>query len=87
MKRSKDLGSLSLPRFGPSANRGFAKAYIQALVSEISVSAREIRISGPKAALAHSAAVFAKKGELVPAFAQEWRTGEGEDGHWVILLL
>ncbi|HRJ19899.1 MAG TPA: recombinase family protein [Bryobacteraceae bacterium] len=57
-------------------NRGFAKAYVQALVSEISVSAREIRISGPKAALAHSAVVFAKKGELVPAFAQEWRTQE-----------
>lgn len=57
-------------------NRGFAKAYVQALVSEISVSAREIRISGPKAALVHSAAVFAKKGELVPAFAQEWRTQE-----------
>lgn len=54
------------------ANRGFAKAYIQAFVSEIRVSDREIRITGPKAALAHCAAAFAKKGELVPAFAKEW---------------
>ncbi len=56
------------------ANRGFARAYVQALVSRIEVSEREIRISGPKAAIAHSAALFATKGELVPALAQEWRT-------------
>lgn len=58
------------------ANRGFARAYVQALISRIEVSDREIRISGPKAALAHGAALFAKKGELVPALAQEWRTQE-----------
>lgn len=56
-------------------------------MSEIRVSDREIRISGPKAALAHSAAVFAKKGELVAAFAQQWCTGEGEDGHSFVLIL
>ena len=55
-------------------SRGFARAYVQALVSRIEVSDREIRISGPKAAIARSAALFAKKGELVPALAQEWRT-------------
>ncbi len=55
-------------------NRGFAKAYVQALISEITVSDREIRITGLEAALAQSAAIFAKKGELVPALAQEWRT-------------
>jgi len=44
--------------------------------SHLWVSDREIRISRPKAALAQSAAVFAKKGELVPAFAQEWCTQE-----------
>ncbi len=54
-------------------NRAFARAYIQALVSDVTVSDREIRISGPKAALLHQAALFAAKGELVPTFAKDWR--------------
>ena len=55
-------------------NRAFAKAYIQTLVSKVSVSHDQIRISGPKDAVARQAAAFATKGELVPAFAQEWCT-------------
>ncbi len=55
-------------------NRAFARAYVQALISDVTVSDREVRISGPKAALLHQTAMFAAKGELVPSFAQEWRT-------------
>lgn len=55
-------------------NRAFARANVQALVSDVTVSDREVRISGPKAALLHQTAMFAAKGELVPSFAQEWRT-------------
>lgn len=55
-------------------NRTFARAYVQALISDVTVSDREVRISGPKAALLHQTAMFAAKGELVPSFAQEWRT-------------
>lgn len=55
-------------------NPTFARTYIRALVSDVTVSDSEIRISGPKAALLHQAALFAAKGELVPSFAQDWRT-------------
>ena len=54
-------------------NKALARAYIQALVSEVIVTDTEVRISGPKAALLHQAALFAAKGELVPSFAQDWR--------------
>jgi hypothetical protein len=54
-------------------NPAFARAYIQALVSDVTVSDSVIRISGPKAALLHQAAMFAAKGELVPSFAPDWR--------------
>lgn len=57
-------------------NPAFARAYIQSVVSEVIVSDSEVRISGPKAALVHQAALFAAKGELVPSFAQDWRTRE-----------
>ncbi|MBI1365667.1 MAG: hypothetical protein GC153_06875 [Alphaproteobacteria bacterium] len=53
--------------------RAFARAYVQALISDVTVSDREVRISGPKAALLHQTAMFAAKGELVLSFAQEWR--------------
>ena len=55
-------------------NRAFARAYVQALISDVTVSDSEVRISGPKAALLHQTAMFAAKGELVPSFAREWRT-------------
>jgi site-specific DNA recombinase len=55
-------------------NRAFARAYVQALITDVTVSDREVKISGPKAALLHQTALFAAKGELVPSFAQEWRT-------------
>lgn len=53
-------------------NRAFARAYVQALISEVRVSDSEIKIEGPKAALMQKAATFAASGELVPSFAQEW---------------
>tara|TARA_R110002051_G_scaffold6798_5_gene32289 strand:+ start:9586 stop:9753 length:168 start_codon:yes stop_codon:yes gene_type:complete len=43
-------------------------------VSKIEVGEKQIIISGPKDAIAHQAMSFAASGELVPAFAQEWRT-------------
>lgn len=57
-------------------NRAFARAYVQALISDVTVSDCEVRISGPKAMLLHQTALFAAKGELVPSFAQEWRTSK-----------
>jgi len=57
-------------------SRAFAKAYVQTLVSKVSVGSDQIRISGPKDAVARQAATFATKGKLVPAFAQEWCTQE-----------
>jgi len=54
-------------------NREFARAYVQAIVSDVIVSDEEVRIAGPKAALAQQTAAFAAKGELVPSFAHEWR--------------
>ena len=54
-------------------NRQFAKAYVAALISKIEVGRSEIKIRGPKSALAHQATSFATKGELVHIFAQEWR--------------
>ncbi len=57
-------------------NRAFARAYVQTIVSEVTVSDDEIRIKGPKAALIEQASLFAAKGELVPSFAQQWRTRE-----------
>lgn len=57
-------------------NRAFARAYVQALISDVTVSDREVRISGPKAALLHQTAMFTAKGELVPSFAQVWRTSK-----------
>lgn len=55
-------------------NRAFARAYVQALISDVTVSDREVRIKGPKAALLAQTAAFAASGELVPSFAQQWRT-------------
>jgi hypothetical protein len=92
-ERSRPLDMLSPERveeFGKAVkaalrnpdNRAFARAYIQTLVSEVTVSDDEIRIKGPKAALIEQASIFAAKGELVPSFAQQWRTGAGENGNW-----
>jgi DNA invertase Pin-like site-specific DNA recombinase len=63
-------------------NPAFARAYIQAVVSEVIVSDSEVRISGPKAALLHQAALFAANGELVPSFAQDWRTRSDKTANW-----
>lgn len=55
-------------------NRAFARAYVHGLVSSVTLGDHEIRIEGPKAALLAQTAAFAASGELVPGFAQEWRT-------------
>lgn len=75
------LGDKVVEKFGNAVsqafrnpdNRQFAKAYVRTLVSKIEVGEKQIRISGPKDAIAHQAMSFAESGELVPAFAQEWR--------------
>ncbi|WP_146617220.1 hypothetical protein, partial [Hyphomonas pacifica] len=54
-------------------NRQLAKAYVRTLVSKIEVGEKQIRISGPKDGIAYQAMPYAVSGELVPAFAQEWR--------------
>lgn len=56
------------------SNPTFAKAYLTALISNVSVGKDQIKISGPKGAAALQAWDFAARGELVPGFAQEWRT-------------
>ena len=80
----ESIGAEAVEEFGKAVsaalrnpdNRAFGRAYVQALISDVTVSDKEVRISGPKAALLHQAAMFADKGELVPSFAQEWRTRE-----------
>jgi hypothetical protein len=63
-------------------NRAFARAYVQTLVSEVVVSNDKIRIKGPKAALIEQASIFAANGELVPSFAQQWRTTSDKTANW-----
>lgn len=85
VERSRPLEMLSPERveeFGEAVkaalrnpgNRAFARAYVQTIISKVTVSDHEIRIKGPKAALVEQASMFAAKGELVPSFAQQWRT-------------
>jgi site-specific DNA recombinase len=56
------------------SNPGFARAYLRSLISKIEVANDQITITGSKIALASQACAFAGSGELVPTFAQEWRT-------------
>jgi hypothetical protein len=67
-------------------NRAFVRAYIQTIVSEVTVSDDEIRIKGPKAALVEQAALYSAKGELVPSFAQQWRTMSDRNANWRMAL-
>jgi len=55
-------------------NRAFARAYVETIISEVIVTDDEVRIKGPNAALMQQTTAFAAKGELVPSFAQQWRT-------------
>lgn len=73
-ERVEDFGRAVKAALRNPENRAFARAYIQTLVSEVTVSDREIRIKGPKAALIEQATLFTARGELVPSFAQQWRT-------------
>ncbi len=57
-------------------NRAFARAYVETIIDEVVVTDDEVRIKGPNAALMQQTSAFAARGELVPSFAQEWRTGE-----------
>ncbi|NHK29677.1 recombinase family protein [Parvularcula flava] len=78
------LDDVAIDRFGRAvstalrdrSNPAFAKAYIQSIISDIRVSENEIRISGPKAALLEQASAFSGANQLVPSFAQEWRTSQ-----------
>ena len=54
----------------------FARAYIQTVVSEVSVTLEKVTLPGPNAALLDQTSIRADTGELVPGFAREWRTGE-----------
>jgi len=51
---------------------------MQAIVSDVIVSDEDVRIAGPKAALAQQTAAFAAKGEQAPTFAREWRAAREE---------
>ena len=75
-ERVEEFGSAVKAALRNSENRSFARAYVQAIVSEVTVSDDEICIKGPKAALVEQAALYSAKGELVPSFAQQWRTQE-----------
>ncbi|GJL90912.1 recombinase family protein [Hyphococcus sp.] len=67
-------------------NRSFARAYVQTLVSEIVVTEAKVRIKGPNATLMQQTAAFAARGELVPSFAQEWRTVSSKTANWRMAL-
>jgi site-specific DNA recombinase len=55
-------------------NPAFARAYIETIVCEVVVTDDEVRVKGPNAALMQQTTAFTTTGELVPAFAQQWRT-------------
>lgn len=73
-ERVEEFGAAAKAALRNPENRAFARAYVQTIVSEVTVTDDEIRIKGPKAALVEQASLFAAKGELVPSFAQQWRT-------------
>ena len=53
----------------------FRKAYLNVFVDQIEVDDTEIRIRGPKSALAKAAsAPLSKPSDAVPSFVREWRT-------------
>ncbi len=61
---------------------GFRRAYLRQMVARVDVSDSEIRITGPKAALANAAMAENRQGEAVLTFAQEWRAGpDSNPGH------
>jgi DNA invertase Pin-like site-specific DNA recombinase/ssDNA-binding Zn-finger/Zn-ribbon topoisomerase 1 len=72
-ERVEEFGKAVKAALRNPGNRQFARAYVQTLVSEVVVADDAIRIKGPKSAIAHQAAAFSARGELVPSFAQQWR--------------
>ncbi|WP_370335348.1 recombinase family protein [Parvularcula marina] len=75
------LSRASLSRFAEAARRrlkdaqnpAFRKAYLRALVGNVTVQDRQVTMTGSEAVLA--AAATSQYPEKVPCFAQEWRTG------------
>ncbi|MEZ5921943.1 MAG: zinc ribbon domain-containing protein [Parvularculaceae bacterium] len=85
-ERAEEFGMAVKAALRNPENRAFARAYVNTLVSEVTVSDDEIRIKGPKAALIEQAAIYSAKGELVPSFAQQWRTMSDKNANWRLSL-
>ena len=76
----RPLTSARLDRLSDAMRKGLRegpielrRAYIRMVVSRIVVSHREVRISGPRAALAKAASDDLHPGISVPSFARAWR--------------
>ncbi len=76
----RPLTSAKLDRLSDAMRKGLRegpielrRAYIRMVVSRIVVSRREVRISGPRAALARAASDDVHPGISVPSYARQWR--------------
>ncbi len=92
--RHRPLTSTKLRRLSDAMCQGLRegptelhRAYIRMFVSRIVVSAREVHISGPRAALAKAASddVY-DPGRLVPSFVRKWRPVCDETGNWETIV-
>ncbi len=63
-------------RLMDKAKPAFVRAYLRLMVSEVRVGPGEIRIAGPKSALASNAVAYAPGVSPVLSFEQDWRTGQ-----------
>jgi hypothetical protein len=63
----------------------FRRAYLRLMLDKVVVGQGAIKISGPKAALAHQiAADNPLPPALAPTFVQDWRASEGDDAYWMV---
>ena len=74
-----------------SASKEFQKRLLRALIGEIVVYPDQIIIRGPDPDLADTANAALESEDFplppVQAFDREWRTGQDENGNWVLILI
>lgn len=71
-----------------SDDPNFRKAYLRLFAGEVIVGDDEIRVRGPKLALAKatSAAQLPPAGGVVLSFVREWRPGCDETENWSLIV-
>ena len=74
-------------RLRDEANPAFRRAYLRLMLDQVVVGEDEIRISGPKTALAQQLAADEPLApSLVPTFVQDWRAAPGEDDNYIYAI-